>query len=57
MQELDHNISGKLALVIGGQTYTLNPGDTPRIKDEPFECINPYDSPATAIWVIARPVY
>lgn len=56
-QEVGYVISGKLDLVIGGQTYTLNPGDSFRIKGEPFEWINPYDSPATAIWVIAPPVY
>ncbi|WP_135506004.1 helix-turn-helix domain-containing protein [Roseovarius aestuariivivens] len=56
-QEVGYLISGKLDLVIDDQRYTLSPGDSFRIRGEPFEWINPYDSPATAIWVIAPPVY
>ena len=56
-QELGYLISGKLDLIISGQRFTVGPGDSFRIRGEPFEWINPYDKPAVAIWVIAPPVY
>lgn len=56
-QEVGYLLSGKLDLVISGQSFTILPGDSFRIKGEPFEWINPYDDPAVAIWVIAPPVY
>lgn len=56
-QEVGYLIAGKLDLVISGQRFTIHPGDSFRIRGEPFEWINPYDSPAVAIWVIAPPVY
>ncbi|MDU8911734.1 helix-turn-helix domain-containing protein [Aestuariicoccus sp. MJ-SS9] len=56
-QELGYMISGKLDLEIGGRRFTLTPGDSFRIKGEPFRWANPYDDPAEAIWVIAPPVY
>ncbi|MFY9320102.1 helix-turn-helix domain-containing protein [Lentibacter algarum] len=56
-QEVGYLISGKLDLVISGKRFTIHPGDSFRIRGEPFEWINPYDDPAVAIWVIAPPVY
>ena len=56
-QEVGYLISGKLDMVIGERRFTLTPGDSFRIRGEPFEWINPYDDPAVAIWVIAPPVY
>ena len=56
-QEVGYLISGTLDLVIGGRHFTIHPGDSFRIRGEPFEWINPYDTPAVAIWVIAPPVY
>lgn len=56
-QEVGYLLSGRLDLVIGGHAFSINPGDSFRIKGEPFEWINPYDEPAVAIWVIAPPVY
>jgi len=56
-QEVGYLISGKLDLVISGRRFTIHPGDSFRIRGEPFEWINPYDDPAQAIWVIAPPVY
>ncbi|UYV39642.1 XRE family transcriptional regulator [Rhodobacteraceae bacterium D3-12] len=56
-QEVGYLISGKLDLVISGNLFTVHPGDSFRIRNEPFEWINPYDTPAIAIWVIAPPVY
>ncbi|MGD9862481.1 MAG: helix-turn-helix domain-containing protein [Pseudodonghicola sp.] len=56
-QEVGYLISGRLDLQIGGRAFTLHPGDSFRIRGEPFCWVNPYDEPATAIWVIAPPVY
>lgn len=56
-QELGYLISGRLDLEIGERSFTIHPGDSFRIRGEPFRWINPYDESAVAIWVIAPPVY
>jgi len=56
-QEVGYLVSGRLDLEIAGTRYTIHPGDSFRIRGEPFRWINPYDAPAIAIWVIAPPVY
>lgn len=56
-QEVGYVVSGRLDMMIGGRSFSLGPGDSFRIKAEPFEWINPYDAPAVVIWVIAPPVY
>ncbi|MDA7426408.1 helix-turn-helix domain-containing protein [Thalassococcus lentus] len=56
-QEVAFLISGQLDMIIGARRFTIGPGDSFRIRGEPFEWINPYDTPAVAIWVIAPPVY
>ncbi|RKT27985.1 XRE family transcriptional regulator [Roseovarius halotolerans] len=56
-QEVGYLLSGKLDLEIGNDTFTIHPGDSFRIREEPFAWINPYDEPAVAIWAIAPPVY
>ncbi|MCV6584771.1 MAG: XRE family transcriptional regulator [Marinibacterium sp.] len=56
-QEVGYLISGKLDLEIADRRFTIHPGDSFRIRGEPFRWINPYDTPAVAIWVIAPPVY
>jgi transcriptional regulator with XRE-family HTH domain len=56
-QEVGYLISGKLDLDIDGKLFHIFPGDSFRIKGEPFRWLNPYDEPAVAVWVIAPPVY
>lgn len=56
-QEVGYLVSGKLDLLIGARRFTIQPGDSFRIRGEPFRWANPYDTPAVAIWVIAPPVY
>ncbi len=56
-QEVGYMLSGRLNLTIAGRQFTVGPGDSFRIRGEPFEWHNPYDIPAVAIWVIAPPVY
>ena len=56
-QEVGYLISGRLDLEIATRRFTILPGDSFRIRGEPFRWMNPYDAPAVAIWVIAPPVY
>lgn len=56
-QEVGYLVSGQLDLWIGEQKYTLEEGDSFRIRGEPFRWENPHKHAAVAIWVIAPPVY
>ncbi|WP_037315115.1 helix-turn-helix domain-containing protein [Ruegeria halocynthiae] len=56
-QEVGYLVSGRLDLTIGGRRFSVGPGDSFRIRHEPYHWSNPYDEPAVAIWVIAPPVY
>ncbi|CUH42479.1 helix-turn-helix domain-containing protein [Ruegeria atlantica] len=56
-QEVGYMVSGRLELTISGRQFSVGPGDSFRIKHEPYQWSNPYDEPAVAIWVIAPPVY
>lgn len=56
-QEVGFIVSGTLNLTVAGQTHCLNPGDSFRIRGEPFCWANPGPTPCIAIWVIAPPVY
>jgi len=56
-QEVGFVISGKLEIEIDARTHQLNPGDSFRIRGEPFRWANPHAEPAVAIWAIAPPVY
>lgn len=56
-QEVGYIVSGRLDLEISGHIYSLNVGDSFRIRGEPFRWMNPYALPCVVIWVIAPPVY
>lgn len=56
-QEVGYMLFGKLDLEIGGRRFTVGPGDSFRIKHQPYQWSNPYAEPAVAIWVIAPPIY
>ncbi|CUH50481.1 helix-turn-helix domain-containing protein [Ruegeria atlantica] len=56
-QEVGYMVSGRLELTISGRQFSVGPGDSFRIKHEPYQWSNPYDEPAVAVWVIAPPVY
>lgn len=56
-QEVAYLMSGKLELTIGERSFSIRPGDSFRIRGEPYMWANPYPDPAIAIWVIAPPVY
>ncbi|TCD14603.1 helix-turn-helix domain-containing protein [Oricola cellulosilytica] len=55
--EVIYLISGRLDIVIGDRGFTINAGDSFRIKGSKYRWANPYDDPAVAIWVISPPVY
>ncbi|RMH43585.1 MAG: XRE family transcriptional regulator [Alphaproteobacteria bacterium] len=56
-QEVGYVVAGRLELEIGGHKFTVGPGDSFRIRGEPFAWANPHDETAVVIWVIAPPVY
>lgn len=56
-EEAGYVVSGRLVLTIAGQDHHLDPGDSFRIRGEPFRWANPGSDPAVVIWVIAPPVY
>lgn len=56
-QEVGFIVSGELEITIAEQTFTVGPGDSFRIRGEPFRWANLGDIPCVAIWVIAPPVY
>lgn len=56
-QELGYVISGQMDLNIGNRNFTVGPGDSFRVRNEPFTWSNPYATPCVAVWVIAPPVY
>jgi transcriptional regulator with XRE-family HTH domain len=56
-QEVGYIVSGQLDITISGKPFSLFPGDSFRIKGEPFTWMNPHADPCVVIWVIAPPVY
>ena len=50
-------VSGRLRLWIDGTRFDLGPGDSFRIRGEPFRWENPHPEPCIAIWAIAPPIY
>lgn len=56
-QEVGYLVSGRLRLWIGPNRYDLGPGDSFRIRGEPFRWNNPHATPCVVIWVIAPPIY
>lgn len=56
-QEVGYLVSGRLVIEIDDRRYDIHPGDSFRIRGEPFRWSNPGTVPAVAIWVIAPPVY
>ena len=56
-QEVGYVVSGQLEITLDGEAFTLGPGDSFRIRGEPFRWANRSTEPCVAIWVIAPPVY
>ena len=55
--EVAYLVSGRLDLFIDDQQFTIEAGDSFRIKGSEYRWANPYTDPACAIWVISPPVY
>ena len=56
-EEAGYVIDGSLTLIIDGQDFVLNTGDSFRFAGEIVSWINQGTKPAVLIWVIAPPVY
>jgi transcriptional regulator with XRE-family HTH domain len=56
-QEVGYVESGRLDLTVAGRLHRLRPGDSFRLRGEPFLWANPHAEPCTVIWVIAPPIY
>jgi len=56
-QEVGYIAAGRLDMWIDGTWFTLETGDSFRVRGAPFRWANPYAEPCVAIWVIAPPVY
>lgn len=56
-QEVGYVIKGRLDMMIGTQGFSLESGDSFRIRGEEYRWSNPHAEPAEVIWVIAPPVY
>ena len=56
-EEAGYVIDGSLTLIIEGQEFVLNTGDSFRFAGETVSWINQGTKPAVLIWVIAPPVY
>jgi transcriptional regulator with XRE-family HTH domain len=55
--EVVYLISGVLDIWIEDQCFTIQAGDSFRIKGAQYRWANPYNDPANAVWVISPPVY
>lgn len=56
-QEVAYLVSGKLDIWLDDEKFTVETGDSFRIRDVSYRWANPYDAPAIAVWVISPPVY
>lgn len=55
--EVAYLLSGRLDITIDDNLFTIDAGDSFRIKGSEYSWANPYSDPAHAIWVISPPVY
>ena len=56
-EEAGYVIEGSLTLIIDGERFELNKGDSFRFAGETISWVNEGEVPAVLIWVIAPPVY
>lgn len=56
-QEVAYLVSGKLDVWLDDEKFTIEAGDSFRIRDSSYRWENPYSEPAVAVWVISPPVY
>lgn len=56
-QEVGYVVAGGLDLTVGAETFRLGPGDSFRLRGQPFAWLNPHPEPCVVLWVIAPPIY
>ncbi|MBO6894838.1 MAG: helix-turn-helix transcriptional regulator [Roseibium sp.] len=56
-QEVAYLVSGKLDVWLDDEKFTIEAGDSFRIRESSYRWENPYSEPAVAVWVISPPVY
>jgi len=56
-QEVAYLMVGRLDIWLDENKFTVTQGDSFRVRDQALKWANPYDRPATLIWVISPPVY
>ncbi|MGJ8583666.1 MAG: helix-turn-helix domain-containing protein [Marinosulfonomonas sp.] len=56
-QELAYLVSGRLDIWLDADKFTIETGDSFRVREQSLRWSNPYDLPAIAVWVISPPVY
>ncbi len=56
-QEIAYIVSGSLRVWVQDYVFDLEPGDSIRLRGQPFRWANPNHETCVAIWVIAPPVY
>lgn len=56
-QEVCYIVTGRFDLTVGERHFKLSAGDSFRLRGEPFQWSNPYDTPCEIIWVISPPIY
>lgn len=56
-QEVCFLIKGKFDIWIDDVPFTLNAGDSFRVRGQKFQWANPYDETCEIVWVISPPVY
>jgi transcriptional regulator with XRE-family HTH domain len=55
--EIAHLLTGRLTVWLGAARHDLGPGDTVRLRGQPFRWANPHAAPAVAIWIITPAIY
>lgn len=56
-QEVAYLVSGKLDVWLDDEKFTIEAGDSFRIRESSYRWENPYSEPAVAVWVVSPPVY
>ena len=56
-QEVCYIVSGKFDIALDGKRFSLETGDSFRLRGEQFQWWNPYDATCEIIWVISPPIY
>ncbi|MEL0077407.1 MAG: cupin domain-containing protein, partial [Alphaproteobacteria bacterium] len=56
-EEAGYVIEGSFTIIIDGQSFVLEAGDSFRFSGETISWINQGSVPAVVVWVIAPPVY